>query len=128
MTCERCGTANAAGRRFCIECGAPLVTGCPSCGAVNEPAAKFCGTCGTRLGEVVDPAAARPAGVAGSSPAAERRMVTVMFVDLVGFTNLAEDRDPEAVRDLLSRYFDTAAEIVGRYGGSVEKFIGDAVM
>ena len=128
MTCERCGTANAAGRRFCIECGAPLVTGCPSCGAVNEPAAKFCGTCGTRLGEAADAAATRPAAAAGSSPAAERRMVSVMFVDLVGFTNLAEDRDPEAVRELLSRYFDAAAEIVGRYGGSVEKFIGDAVM
>lgn len=128
MTCERCGTANVAGRRFCIECGAPLVTGCPSCGAVNEPAAKFCGTCGTRLGETVDPAVTRPAAAAGSAPAAERRMVTVMFVDLVGFTHLAEDRDPEAIRELLSRYFDAAAEIVGRYGGSVEKFIGDAVM
>jgi class 3 adenylate cyclase/tetratricopeptide (TPR) repeat protein len=128
MTCERCGTANVAGRRFCIECGAPLVTGCPSCGTVNEPAAKFCGACGTRLAEGSETGPMHQATPAGAASAAERRMVSVMFVDLVGFTDLAEDRDPEAVRELLSAYFDAAAEIVGRYGGSVEKFIGDAVM
>ena len=59
---------------------------------------------------------------------AERRLVTVVFTDLVGFTTLAEDRDPEAVRELLSRYFDTATAIVQLHGGMVEKFIGDAVM
>ncbi|HEX7473977.1 MAG TPA: adenylate/guanylate cyclase domain-containing protein [Candidatus Limnocylindrales bacterium] len=129
MTCGRCGTANVAGRRFCLECGAPLSAGCPACGAANEAAAKFCGACGTRLGEPLDGGATRSsAGPAGASAAAERRVVSVMFVDLVGFTALAEDRDPEAVRELLSRYFDAAAEIVRRYGGSVEKFIGDAVM
>ena len=52
----------------------------------------------------------------------------MLFADLVGFTTLAADRDPEAVRDLLTRYFDVAREIVERYGGTVEKFIGDAVM
>ena len=59
---------------------------------------------------------------------AERRLVTVLFTDLVGFTSLAEDRDPEAVRELLSKYFETATEIVKLHGGTVEKFIGDAVM
>ena len=59
---------------------------------------------------------------------AERRLVTVLFTDLVGFTTLAEDRDPEAVRELLSTYFDTATRIVELHGGIVEKFIGDAVM
>ncbi len=54
--------------------------------------------------------------------------MTVLFADLVGFTSLAADRDSEAVRDLLSRYFDVAREVVERYGGTVEKFIGDAVM
>ena len=61
-------------------------------------------------------------------PVAERRLVSVLFADLVGFTALADARDPEAVRDLLTRYFDSAREIVDRYGGVVEKFIGDAVM
>ena len=62
------------------------------------------------------------------APVAERRLVSVLFADLVGFTGLAEDRDPEAVRELLTRYFDLAREVIDRYGGTVEKFIGDAVM
>ncbi len=52
----------------------------------------------------------------------------MLFADLVGFTRLSEDRDPEEVRDLLTRYFDTSRQLIGRYGGTVEKFIGDAVM
>jgi class 3 adenylate cyclase len=59
---------------------------------------------------------------------AERRLVSVLFADLVGFTPFAEERDAEDVRDTLSRYFDLASEVIGRYGGTVEKFIGDAVM
>jgi class 3 adenylate cyclase/tetratricopeptide (TPR) repeat protein len=61
-------------------------------------------------------------------PVAERRVCSVLFCDLVGSTPLAESRDPEAVRELLSRYFEVARTIIGRYGGVVEKFIGDAVM
>jgi class 3 adenylate cyclase/predicted ATPase len=61
-------------------------------------------------------------------PTAERRLVSVLFADLVGFTALSEHRDPEETRELLSRYFDRAREIIDRYGGTVEKFIGDAVM
>jgi class 3 adenylate cyclase/predicted ATPase len=59
---------------------------------------------------------------------AERRVCSVLFCDLVGFTPLSESRDPEAVRELLSRYFGVARTVIGRYGGTVEKFIGDAVM
>jgi class 3 adenylate cyclase len=59
---------------------------------------------------------------------AERRICSVLFVDLVGFTPLSESRDPEAVRELLSRYFERARTVIARYGGVVEKFIGDAVM
>ena len=55
-------------------------------------------------------------------------MCSVLFADLVGFTPLSETRDPEEVRELLSRYFDTARTVITRYGGVVEKFIGDAVM
>jgi class 3 adenylate cyclase/tetratricopeptide (TPR) repeat protein len=61
-------------------------------------------------------------------PVAERRVCSVVFCDLVGFTPMSEARDPEEVRELLSRYFDTARTIIARYGGVVEKFIGDAVM
>ena len=59
---------------------------------------------------------------------AEIRLVSVFFADLVGFTKLSESRDPEEVRDLLSRYFEVCRGLIERYGGTVEKFIGDAVM
>ena len=60
--------------------------------------------------------------------APELRVASVLFVDLVGYTRLSETRDVEEVRDLLSGYFDLARTVVDRYGGTVEKFIGDAVM
>jgi class 3 adenylate cyclase len=69
-----------------------------------------------------------PSSLAIRSPAAERRHVTVLFSDLVGFTFISQQRDAEDVRELLTRYFETASTIITRYGGSVEKFIGDAVM
>jgi class 3 adenylate cyclase len=55
-------------------------------------------------------------------------LVSVLFADLVGFTSLSEGRDPEDVRELLSRYFEVCRDLVVRYGGELEKFIGDAVM
>src|SRR5204863_5383570 len=62
------------------------------------------------------------------TPASERRLVSVLFADLVGFTPLSETRDAEEVRELLSRYFESCRRIISLYGGTVEKFIGDAVM
>ena len=115
--CASCGADNATHRKFCADCGAALARPCLSCGTANEPGARFCGECGAALDAVAGPAAA-----------AERRLVSVLFVDLVGFTTLADGRDPEDVRELLSRYFDVARTLVGRYGGTIEKFIGDAVM
>ena len=67
-------------------------------------------------------------GPVATGHSTERRLISVLFADLVGFTTLSESRDAEEVRDLLTRYFDTARQIIGRYGGTVEKFIGDAVM
>jgi len=64
----------------------------------------------------------------GAAPVAERRITSVLFGDLVGFTPLSESRDAEDVRELLSKYFDTARNLIERFGGVVEKFIGDAVM
>jgi class 3 adenylate cyclase/predicted ATPase len=81
---------------------------------------------------VAVPAVPAPAVAAGSGlgrePAAERRVCSVLFCDVVGFTPLSEARDPEAVRELLSQYFRVARTVIIRYGGVVEKFIGDAVM
>jgi class 3 adenylate cyclase/tetratricopeptide (TPR) repeat protein len=129
MRCGNCGTENEAGRKFCGECGGKLAVACPVCGTANPPAAKFCGECGSGISSSSDKAAppseASPTTV---QPTAERRLVSVLFADLVGFTTLSENRDPEETRELLSRYFDRAREVIERYGGTVEKFIGDAVM
>ena len=121
MTCGACGTENPAGRKFCRECGAPLALACPACGTPNPPDDKFCGECGAPL------TASAPAAAA-AGPSAERRLVSVLFADLVGFTTSSEGRDAEETRELLSRYFETARTLIERYGGTVEKFIGDAVM
>jgi class 3 adenylate cyclase/predicted ATPase len=129
MTCRSCGTENPGGSRYCGGCGAPLSEVCAACGAANDPTMRFCTQCGSPLGEPVAAhrrtTEARPTR---PTPTAERRLVSVLFADLVGFTTIAESRDSEDVRELLSRYFDLARTLVERYGGTVEKFIGDAVM
>ena len=66
--------------------------------------------------------------LAPAAAVAERRVVSVLFADLVGFTPFAEERDPEEVRETLTRYFDLARGVIEQYGGHIEKFIGDAVM
>jgi class 3 adenylate cyclase len=120
----------ADGDLFCGECGAPA-TGCPTCGEPLTPGKRFCRRCGATLFEPVRaPSGAAPApdSQPGRRPAAERRVCSVLFCDVVGFTPLSESRDPEAVRELLSQYFTVARTVISRYGGVVEKFIGDAVM
>src|SRR5436190_19724289 len=88
---------------------------CPQCGAENREGARFCDSCAAAL---TAPAAARE----------HRKTVTVLFCDVTGSTKLGEQLDPEALRTLLVRYFEQMKTIVERHGGSVEKFIGDAVM
>jgi class 3 adenylate cyclase/tetratricopeptide (TPR) repeat protein len=131
LVCSNCGTDNAPGRKFCGECGTALARICSNCGAANEPNVKFCGECGTPFENAATPAAAPPVAESDLTPAgplSERRLVSVLFVDLVGFTPFSEGRDPEEVREVLSHYFDIARQLVDRYGGTIEKFIGDAVM
>jgi class 3 adenylate cyclase/tetratricopeptide (TPR) repeat protein len=90
---------------------------CPICGTINPDTHRYCSNCGAPL-HPVDAAPSR----------SERRLVSVLFSDLVAFTSFSEVSDPEDVRALLTRYFDLAREIVERFGGHVDKFIGDAVM
>ncbi len=138
VTCSNCGTENRPGAKFCIECAGPLAVSCPTCGYANPPGAKFCSECATPLGAKASPAppglsrpgigrTERPAA-GGPGPEAERRLVSVLFADLVGFTPFAAGRDAEEVRETLTRYFDLASDVIGQYGGTIEKFIGDAVM
>jgi class 3 adenylate cyclase/tetratricopeptide (TPR) repeat protein len=126
--CGSCGTENADGQKFCGNCGVALATPCPQCGSPNAPGMNFCGDCGAQLTVGVSVAPAEPPLAAREAVAGERRLVSVLFADLVGFTPLSASRDAEEVRDLLSRYFEEARTVIERYGGTVEKFIGDAVM
>jgi class 3 adenylate cyclase/tetratricopeptide (TPR) repeat protein len=135
MNCASCGTENPSSAKFCVECGQPLQRSCSSCGAGAPPTARFCPECGTALAASTDGSStpqppARTSLRSGSAQAAvsERRWVSVLFCDLVGFTSLSEVRDAEEVRELLSSYFEVARTVIARYGGVVEKFIGDAVM
>jgi class 3 adenylate cyclase/tetratricopeptide (TPR) repeat protein len=127
MNCRACGTSNPEGVTFCINCGTPFAEPCAVCGAARVGQARFCGNCGTRF-----PDAAEALEASSSEPAeidrTERRLVSVLFVDLVGFTPYTESRDSEDVRETLDRYFEIARAAVDRHGGVIEKFIGDAVM
>jgi class 3 adenylate cyclase len=91
------------------------VTACPSCGRENPDGFQFCGFC-------TAPLTAPPA------PAEERKVVSVLFCDLVGFTGASEVADPEDVRARLKPYHARVREEIERFGGTVEKFVGDAVM
>ena len=131
VTCGTCGTENDPSAKFCNQCGTKLAATCAVCGTTNLPTARFCSQCGSPMETVA--AQAEPSAPADGEPAeatgvAERRLVTVLFADLVGFTTLSEDRDPEDTRELLSSYFEIARGVVDHHGGTVEKFIGDAVM
>ena len=88
---------------------------CASCGQDNPDGFRFCGKCGAEL--------------AGTSPSREvRKTVTVLFCDVSGSTAMGERLDPESTRRVMSRYFEAMREAIERHGGTVEKFIGDAVM
>ncbi len=119
--CSSCASELADGAKFCKECGTPAAAvTCPSCGSPGDDG-RFCSECGAALTVAAAP-------LPPQSPVAERRITSVLFGDLVGFTPLSESRDAEDVRQLLSRYFAECRTVIGRYGGTIEKFIGDAVM
>ena len=108
-----------------MSCGSRLERRCPSCGAPASPTARFCTDCGASLDA--------PAGRAGPARRAEplpeeRRRVTVLFADLSGYTAFAENMDPEAVKSLVDRALMRLGQEVERYGGMVDKYIGDNVM
>jgi adenylate cyclase len=122
VRCPACSFENPAGVRFCGSCGAALEAACPACGTENPPGFRFCGSCGAALED---------AGVVAAAPAiqsGERRRVTVVFADLVGFSTLAEHLDPEELRTLMTDTFSELTEEVEAREGFVEKFIGDAIV
>jgi class 3 adenylate cyclase len=112
--CSACGSRLADDARFCPACGAPQSRACDRCGTSNELSASFCSSCGAPL--------TAPDGVD------ERKLVTILFADVTGSTALGEQLDPERLSAVLQAYFSTVSAAVASWGGSVEKFIGDAVM
>jgi class 3 adenylate cyclase/tetratricopeptide (TPR) repeat protein len=140
MTCPGCSQENVAGARFCGGCAAPLEVICVACQAPNPPGNRFCHQCGgvvgpgSTAGQFASPQAYTPKHLAekilttGSALKGERKQVTVLFVDVSGFTSLSERLDPEEVHGLMSRAFDLMLAEVHRYEGTVNQFLGDGIM
>src|SRR5258708_8095572 len=153
MQCPRCQTQNRPGAQFCRSCGARFDAVCPKCHARVEPNSRFCDACGADLA-AAQATAAPPGGPAPAAPPAqfgapgaytpkhlaekiltsrsalegERKQVTVLFVDVSGFTSLAEGLDPEDVHRMMTRAFELMLEEVHRYEGTVNQFLGDGIL
>ena len=116
VLCPHCSSEQPDGMRFCGACGGRIARRCSACGTpATQQDQRFCGGCGAPLPREHE------------SPR-ERRLVSVLFCDLVGFTTFSESHDAEDVSEVLERYFAAARHVVEAYGGTIEKFIGDAVM
>ncbi len=140
MKCFDCGTDNPASARFCLNCGAALAIHCPSCGGDLPPTARFCMHCGQPM-VATTPAddsqlsrltAATPGKLAQKLRAAgvlagERRIVTVLFADIVGSTELARNLGPEAWMEVISGTFDRITQAIYRYEGTIARLLGDGV-
>jgi class 3 adenylate cyclase/tetratricopeptide (TPR) repeat protein len=139
MRCPYCQTDNPSTAKFCLECGKRFAI-CPNCGTANPAKAKFCIECGTALlpkAEREKPQQAmqhgdkertQPLPELPAIPREERRVVTIMFADITGSTPLADHLDPEDMRAILTGYFNLMTEQIRKHDGTVEKYIGDAVM
>ncbi|HEU4371554.1 MAG TPA: adenylate/guanylate cyclase domain-containing protein, partial [Methylomirabilota bacterium] len=140
MRCPRCRHDNAAGAKFCGECGARLDPACAACGAFNPPGNRFCHACGGALGghppdaRFASPHAYTPSHLARkiltarTSLPGERKLVTVLFADLKGSLELMADRDPEDARALLDAVIERLMEAVHRFEGTVNQVMGDGIM
>jgi class 3 adenylate cyclase/tetratricopeptide (TPR) repeat protein len=118
LSCPRCGEPNPGGFGYCGHCGVRLEQACPSCGHAAPIEDRFCGNCGASL----------TVAAAEAGEVEERKVVTVLYADLTASTELAARLDPEDLRRVLKPFFDAMADEIERFGGTVEKFIGDAIV
>jgi class 3 adenylate cyclase/tetratricopeptide (TPR) repeat protein len=155
MRCSSCGFENPAGMKFCGQCTAPLAPVCPTCGFENPPGFKFCGQCTASLAaspavsekSTREPSIRQSRAAASETAAAplayhlaekilmsraalegERKQVTVLFADVKGSMELAEQMDPEEWTTIMQRFFRILADGVERFEGYVDKFTGDGIM
>ncbi len=150
MRCQSCGSELVPGAKFCHACGTRTTQTCPNCGSAIKPAFRFCPECGAALGST--PAAPTPPAPPPAEDrfdrlsrhipedlahkirdiqgtiAGERKLVTVLFCDLVGSTAIAERLDPEEYRDLLDQYLELAFHQIYRFEGIVNQLAGDGMM
>src|SRR6266481_1816109 len=136
---ETCGHENPTGAKFCTECAAPLARRCAACGAEPPPTAKFCPECAAPLAAKPQAAAPDPRSytpqhlaekilTSRSALEGERKQVTVLFADVKGSMELAEQLDPEAWHGIMDRFFQLLAEGVHRFEGTVNQYTGDGIM
>ena len=143
VRCPDCQHENREGRRFCGLCGSQLPVPCPSCGTLDEDGERFCGRCGAELAGPASPARAVPDRTprdytpkhladkilqSKSALEGERKQVTVLFADVKGSLELAEQVDPEEWHRILDRFFQILADGVHRFEGTVNQYTGDGIM
>ncbi len=142
MICPKCQTGLPEGAKFCKECGQKIETVCPECGKNIPPDSKFCFKCGYELGKskelpAVDyrqPKTYTPKHLADkiltnrSTLEGERKLVTVMFADVAGYTSLSEKLDPEEVHKIMEGCLRILMDEIHKYEGTINQFTGDGVM
>jgi class 3 adenylate cyclase/tetratricopeptide (TPR) repeat protein len=122
MKCPKCQFENREEAKFCLKCGEKLELYCPTCSKALPLGAVFCDQCGQQLVE----RAGEKEGIGKME--GERKHVTVLFSDLSGYTAMSERLDPEEVKEITGRVLGEISKVIDKYGGFVEKFVGDAVM
>lgn len=122
MNCPKCGFENPEGIKYCGKCGEKLEITCPECNFINSSQFKYCGKCGSEISNSCE--SIKPK----KNTKSERKHVTVFFSDLSGYTALTERLDPEDVRSTLNRVFKKISDIIEKFDGFIERYIGDSVM
>jgi len=142
MICPKCQLENREGVKFCEECGAKRELVCPGCGAKIPSEKKFCGECGYQLTQPPEaspvdysaPQSYTPNHLADkilttrSAIEGERKLVTIMFADVAGFTSLSEKLDPEDVHRIMDGCCRVLVDEIHRFEGTVGALRGDGVM
>jgi len=142
MKCPECQFDNSEGAKFCNDCGSKLDAACPECRKVNPFGSKFCNDCGHDLSKLKEtppidfdkPQSYTPKFLADkilttrNAIEGERKLVTVLSADVVQFTSISEKLDPEDVHSIMDGFFKIAMEIIHRYEGTINQFLGDGIM
>src|SRR5437763_5483506 len=117
--CAACGRVNRAEAQFCAGCGAVLELRCEACGSPLAPNASFCDSCGAAIG---------PSPGGSPAPGDARKVLTMVFADLINSTALQEELDPELARRVMTRFYERLRTVIEAHGGSVHQFIGDGMV